>query len=168
MTGCTYNAKVMPLTTVTRVRPREGGGYDVTMKFTKARRATKRSTRTVPAEHVVFAAAAIGTQKLLHRLKAEGSLPRRSDRLGYLSRTNSESISGAIAGDRSVDYSYGIAITSSFHADDHTHVEPCRYGKGSTAISLMQTVLTDGDGPRPRWQTRLGEMWKQRGQVLDL
>ena len=29
-------------------------------------------------------------------------------------------------------------------------------------MSLMQTVLTDGDGPRPRWQTWLQEMWEQR------
>ena len=185
MTGCKYNAKntlvknylylaeqqgakVMPLTKVTRVRPRDGGGYDVTLKYTKARRATPRSTRMVTAEQVIFAAAAIGTQKLLHRMKVEGHLPKLSDRLGFLSRTNSESISGAIAGDMSVDYSYGIAITSSFHPDENTHVEPCRYGKGSNAISLMQTVLTDGDGPGPRWKTWLGEMWKQRANVLDL
>jgi len=185
MTGCKYNAKntlvknylylaeqrgakVMPLSTVTRVRPRDGGGYDVTIKFTKARRSTPRSTKTLSAEHVVFAAAAIGTQKLLHRMKAEGHLPGLSDRLGYLSRTNSESISGAIAPDRSIDYSYGIAITSSFHPDADTHVEPVRYGKGSNVMALLQTVLTDGDGPEPRWQTWLKEMWKERRNVADL
>ena len=37
-----------------------------------------------------------------------------------------------------------------------------RYGKGSNFMSLMQTVLTDGDGPRPRWRTWLREMWTQR------
>ena len=166
MTGCKYNAKntlmknylylaeqqgakVMPLSTVTRVRPRDGGGYDVTIKFTKAKRTTAASTKTLSAEQVVFAAAAIGTQKLLHRMKAEGHLPGLSDRLGYLSRTNSESILGAIAPDRSIDYSYGIAITSSFHPDEDTHVEPVRYGKGSNAMAMLQTVLTDGDGPGP-------------------
>jgi cholesterol oxidase len=185
MTGCKYNAKntlvknylhlaerrgaqVLPLSTVTRVRPRDGSGYDVTMKFTKARRATPRSTRTITANQVIFAAAAIGTQKLLHRMKAEGHLPRLSDRLGYLSRTNSESILGAIAPDRTTDYSYGVAITSSFHPDDHTHVEPVRYGKGSNVMALLQTVLTDGDGPGPRWQTWLREMWKERKNVGEL
>ncbi len=185
MTGCKYNAKntlvknylhlaeqrgarVLPLSTVTRVRPRDEGGYDVTMKFTKARRTTARSTRTISAEQVIFAAAAIGTQKLLHRMKAEGHLPRLSDRLGHLSRTNSESILGAIAPDRSTDYSYGIAITSSFHPDDHTHVEPVRYGKGSNVMALLQTVLTDGDGPEPRWRTWLKEMWKERKNVGEL
>ena len=185
MTGCKYNAKntlvknylylaeqkgarVLPLTTVTRVRPRDGGGYDVSLKFTKSRRATPRTTRTITAEQVVFAAAAIGTQKLLHRMKAEGHLPALSDRLGFLSRTNSESILGAIAPDRTTDYSYGVAITSSFHPDDHTHVEPVRYGKGSNLMSMLQTVLTDGDGPGPRWKTWLREMWHQRSNVREL
>jgi cholesterol oxidase len=35
-------------------------------------------------------------------------------------------------------------------------------------MSLLQTVLTDGDGPRPRWQTWLAEMWRQKADVLDL
>jgi cholesterol oxidase len=185
MVGCKYNAKntlvknylylaekrgakVMPLTTVTRVSPRDGGGYDVALKFTKAKRSTAASTRTITAEQVVFAAAAIGTQKLLHKMKAEGHLPKLSERLGFLSRTNSESILGAIAPDTSIDYSYGIAITSSFHPDEDTHVEPVRYGKGSNFMALIQTVLTDGDGPGPRWRTWLKEMWLERRNVANL
>jgi cholesterol oxidase len=117
---------------------------------------------------VVFAASALGTQRLLHRMRDEGHLPRLSERLGYLSRTNSESIVGAIAPDTSVDYTQGVAITSSFHPDDKTHIEPCRYGKGSNFMSLMQTVLTDGDGPDPRWRTWLREIWAQRKNVRDL
>ena len=117
MTGCRYNAKntlmknylylaeqhgakVMPLTTVTRVWPRAGGGYDVTVQVHQGEAAIG-AARPGPsrAEQVVFAAAAIGTQKLLHRMKVEGHLPKLSDRLGFLSRTNSESILGAIAPD---------------------------------------------------------------------
>ena len=102
--------------------------------------------RVLTAEQVVFAAASLGTQKLLHRMKDEGHLSRLSDRLGLLSRTNSESILGAIAPKTDpTDYSYGIAITSSWHPDDHTHIEPCRYGKGFNTMAMLQTVLTDGD-----------------------
>ena len=101
-------------------------------------------------------------------MRDEGHLPKLSERLGYLSRTNSESILGAIAPDTKVDYSQGIAITSSFHPDEDTHIEPVRYGAGSNIMSLMQTVLTDGDGPLPRWRTWLKEMWKERMSVLDL
>ncbi|MGZ4429790.1 MAG: GMC family oxidoreductase N-terminal domain-containing protein [Nocardioidaceae bacterium] len=185
MTGCRHNAKntlvknylhlaeqngatVLPLTTVTRVRPREGGGYDVTVRHTKAKLRRRAATRTLSAEQVVFSASALGTQRLLHRMRDEGHLPRISDRLGHLSRTNSESILGAIAPDTAVDYSRGVAITSSFHPDPDTHIEPVRYGKGSNAMSLLQTVLTDGDGPAPRWRTWLDELWKQRTHVRDL
>jgi cholesterol oxidase len=185
MTGCRYNSKntlvknylhlaeakgasVLPLCTVTRIKPREGGGYDVTFKFTKAKRATAKSTRTLTAEHVVMAAAAIGTQKLLHRMKVEGHLPKLSDRLGVLSRTNSEAILGAIAPDTKTDYSKGIAITSSFHPDEDTHVEPVRYGKGSNVMALLQTVLTDGDGDTSRFQAWLKELWNQKTEVFNL
>ena len=49
-----------------------------------------------------------------------------------------------------------MAITSSFHLDEHTHVEPVRYGRGSNAIGLLQTVLVDGGGRLPRWLKALG------------
>lgn len=186
MSGCRHNAKntlvknylylaekqgaaVLPLTTVTRLRERGGGGYDVTVRYTKARRATRSTTRTLTARHVVLAAASLGTQKLLHRMKDEGHLPWISDRLGFLSRTNSESILGAIApSSDTTDYSYGVAITSSWHPDEHTHIEPCRYGKGFNTMAMMQTVLTDGDGDRPRWRTWLSTMWTERAALREL
>lgn len=185
MTGCRHNAKntlmknylylaerngakVMPLTTVTRVRPREGGGYDVHIRYTKAKVSRPSVRRVLTAEQVVFAASALGTQRLLHRMKDEGHLPGLSDRLGYLSRTNSESIGGVVAPDLSVDYSQGVSITSSFHPDPNTHIEPVRYGPGSNLMSLLQSVLTDGDGDEPRWRTWLREMWRQRSRVTDL
>jgi cholesterol oxidase len=177
MTGCRHDAKntltknylflaeragaqVHPLTTVTSVRPLAGGGYAVDTRSTTSRRRTRRFR----AEQVVFAASALGTQRLLHRMRDQHLLPRLSERLGVLTRTNSESILGAVAADTSQDYSRGVAITSSFHPDAETHVEPVRYGKGSNAMSLLQTVLTDGDGPR-RWQAWLREMWHQRASL---
>jgi cholesterol oxidase len=181
MTGCRHNAKntltknylylaekagavVHPMTTVTSVEPLPGGGYAVDVRRTSNRKQTKRFT----AQQVVFAASALGTAKLLHRLRDEGKLPRLSDRLGVLTRTNSESLLGAIARDRDVDYSRGVAITSSFHPDDITHIEPVRYGKGSNVMSLLQTVLTDGDGDRPRWRTWLRELRVQRKNIRRL
>ena len=181
MTGCRHNAKntltknylylaekagakVFPMTTVTSVRPLAGGGYEITTRRTSNRKAV----RVFTAQQVIFAASALGTAKLLHRLKDEGKLPRLSDRLGVLTRTNSESLLGAIARDRTVDYSRGVAITSSFHPDEITHIEPVRYGKGSNAMSLLQTVLTDGEGDKPRWRTWLREMGVQRKNLRRL
>ena len=185
MTGCRHNAKntlvknylylaeqrgavVHPLTTVEQVRPRTGGGYEVAVRYTKAKVRRPAVRRTLTAEQVVFAASALGTQRLLHRMRDEGHLPGLSPRLGYLSRTNSESILGAIAPDTRVDYSEGIAITSSFHPDEDTHIEPVRYGRGSNVMSLLQTVLTDGDGTAPRWRTWLKEMWREKAHAFDL
>ncbi|WP_205471470.1 GMC oxidoreductase [Nocardioides sp. SYSU D00038] len=186
MSGCRHNAKntlvknylylaeqngaeVLPLTTVTRIAPRAGGGYDVHVRWTKAKPWLPNVTRVIRAEQVVMAAASLGTQKLLHRMKDEGHLPHLSDRLGYLSRTNSESILGAIApADDATDYSYGVAITSSFHPDPDTHIEPVRYGKGFNTMAMLQTVLTDGDGAEPRWLTWAKEMWVQRRNVKEL
>jgi cholesterol oxidase len=128
----------------------------------------RKLTRRFTAQQVIFAASALGTAKLLHRMRDEGKLPRLSDRLGVLTRTNSESLLGVIARDRDVDYSRGVAITSSFHPDDITHIEPVRYGKGSNAMSLLQTVLTDGDGDTPRWRTWLRELGVQRKNVRRL
>ncbi len=184
MTGCRHNAKntlvknylylaeengavVHPMTTVTRVRALEGGGYRVDCRWTKAKLSRRTAVKTFTAEQVVFSAAALGTQKLLHKLKATGDLPKISDRLGVLTRTNSESILGALAPDLSVDYSQGVAITSSWHPDEETHIEPVRYGKGSNVMALMQTVLTDGDGPSVRWKTWLKESWRMRKEFLD-
>ena len=168
MTGCRHNAKntltrnylylaeragavVHPLATVTAVRPLAKGGYAVDTERTASR--AGRDRRTFEAAQVIFAAGALGTQELLHAMKADGWLPNLSARLGVLTRTNSESIVGAVARRRDTDYSRGVAITSSFHPDPHTHVEPVRYGRGSNAMGMLQTVLTDGGGPRPRWAT---------------
>ena len=186
MTGCRHNAKntlvknylylaeqlgarVHELTTVERVRPLEQGGYAVDVRFTKAKVRRKAVRRTLTAEQVVFSASALGTQRLLFKMRDQGYLPKLSKRLGYLARTNSESILGAIAPDTKVDYSQGVAITSSFHPDEDTHIEPVRYGKGSNIMSMLQTVLTDHHIPEyARWKTWLKELWKERFNVLDL
>ena len=160
MTGCRHGAKntlltnylylaehagaeVHPMTTVTTVR-RDGERWAVDTHRTGRRR---RAETTFTADHVVFAAGTMGTQKLLHRLRDEGHLPNVSPRLGELTRTNSEAILGArtFAGD--TDFTKGVAITSSFHPDDHTHIEPVRYGKRSNAMGLLTTALADGGGP---------------------
>ena len=185
MTGCRHNAKntlvknylhlaesagavVHPLTTVTRVAPRPGGGYTVT---TRATGKSRRTERTWTADQVVVAAGAWGTQQLLHRMKAEGHLPGISDRLGELTRTNSEALGGAstaLRHSRGVDMTRGVAITSSIHPDEHTHVEPCRYGHGSNALALLATVAVPGGGRTPRWLRWIGQLLRHPGRVFSM
>lgn len=106
-----HGARVVAETTVTDVRPLPGGGYEVSMKGSSSW--SGKATRTPTAEQVVFSAVALGAATLLHQLKDAGTLPRISDRLGELTRTNAESIRGAQARDATVDNSKGVAITSS-------------------------------------------------------
>jgi cholesterol oxidase len=148
-------AVVHPMTTVTRIRPVPGGGWEVQTVRTGAWW-EKRTVRRWTCDRVVLAAGTYGTQQLLHAMKDDGTLPLLSPRLGHQTRTNSEAVLGARARRGTVDYSQGVAITSSFHIDEHTHVEPVRYGRGSNAIGLLQTVLVDGGGRFPRWVKALG------------
>jgi cholesterol oxidase len=169
MTGCRVGAKntlvknylylaeragavVHALTTVTAVRPRPDGTWLVDVV-----RTGKRWRQTIRANQVVLAAGTWGTQQLLHRMRDGGVLPRLSPRLGERTRTNSEAIVGASRAtvDPLRDFSRGVAITSSFHPDEHTHIEPVRYGRGSNAMALLQTVSTDGASDTPRWRQLL-------------
>ncbi|HEX2419333.1 MAG TPA: GMC family oxidoreductase [Micromonosporaceae bacterium] len=171
MTGCRHNAKntlvknylwlaeragavVHPLTTVTEVRPMPGGGYRINTVRTGAWNGRRRSFH---AHQVIFAAGALGTQRLLHRMRDKALLTHLSPRLGHLTRTNSEAILGSKAYGSAVDYSKGVAITSSFHPDPNTHIEPVRYGKGSNLMGLLQTFLTDGGTRRQRSRQWLRE-----------
>jgi cholesterol oxidase len=161
-TGCTVGAKnttmtnylylaeqngavVHALTTVVDVRPLQGGGYEVATM--RSDRRIRKQRRVFTAEQVIFAAAALGTQKLLHTLKDTGSLPNVSDRLGELSRTNSEAVLTAASWKRT-DFAQGVAITSSIHPEPHTHVEVCRYGKGQNALFGITAPLVDGGAYR--------------------
>jgi cholesterol oxidase len=152
------------------VRPPGEGSYAVDTLRTGSWRAG-RTAATFAAEQAVFAAGTWGTQRLLHRVKAAGLLPRLSARLGVLTRTNSESLGGAITSLRSRkthDFTRGVAITSSIHPDEFTHIEPVRHGKGSNAMGLLSTLMTDGGGPVPRWVKWLGQAAAHPGRLISL
>ncbi|AHH18630.1 putative cholesterol oxidase ChoD [Nocardia nova SH22a] len=143
-------ATIHPLTTVTQVSPRSGGGYAVeTTDTVRARRRIRKARTTFTADQVIFSAAALGTQRLLHKFRDNGSLPDISPRLGELTRTNSESILVATARDRD-DFANGVVITSSIHPEPDTHIEAFRRSTGSGAMFGMATPLVDGGAHRLR------------------
>jgi len=158
-------AEVHPLTTVRRVRPLPDGGYAVeTVRSGGFRR------QTFTTGQVVFAAAALGTQKLLHRMRDEGLLPNVSHRLGHLTRTNSEAVLYPRSLRDDVDFHHGVAIESSIHPDDVTHIEVGRMGgRGSNLLSLTTTVMADPEPGRPRFVSVLKEMarnWRHLYRIL--
>ncbi|MBF6328011.1 GMC oxidoreductase [Nocardia transvalensis] len=185
MTGCRHGAKntlvknylylaekagaqVIPLTTVTAVRPLADGGWQVDTQRTGAW--LRKAPRSYTAGHVVLAAGTRGTQKLLFAMRDKGILPDLSPRLGELTRTNSESIVGAAT--RKVnpqrDFTTGVAITSSIHPTADTHIEPVRYGKGSNAMGLLQTLMVDGGGRIPRWLRFVLEVLRHPVKLLSM
>lgn len=178
MTGCRHGAKntltenylylaekagavVHPMTTVVALTDDSQGGYAVSTLPTDDRR--KGGGRVFRARRVVLAAGTYGTQTLLHRMKASGRLPYLSDRLGELTRTNSEALVGAQTDNRryrkahggpKVDFTRGVAITSSIHPDADTHIEPVRYGRGSNAmggLSILQVPYAEGSSRVLGW-----------------
>ncbi|MFD4597047.1 GMC family oxidoreductase N-terminal domain-containing protein [Streptomyces sp. NPDC058464] len=178
MTGCRHGAKntlnenylhlaeqagavVHPMTTVVSVTDDSQGGYAVATLPTDDRK--KAGGRVLKARRVVIAAGTYGTQTLLHRMKAGGQLPYLSDRLGDLTRTNSEALVGAQTDNRryrkahgtpKADFTRGVAITSSVHPDENTHIEPVRYGKGSNAmggLSILQVPYAEGSSRVLGW-----------------
>lgn len=160
MVGCRNNAKntlpknylylaekqgavVHPETTARLVREVEGGYAVDTYCTTKWFR---RGKRTFTARKVVFAAGVLGTLPLLFECRQKGALANISSVLGHRVRTNSEALTCVTAKDDEVDYSHGIAITSSYHPDDVTHVEPVRYPKGSDLMTFFLTMFVEGGG----------------------
>ena len=153
---------IEPLRTVTDVRPldpaRPESGYAVTTERTGAWTKRGKDRRSATADQVVIAAGAWGTAQLLQAMR-ESHLPQLSGRLGELTRTNSEALAGATTArvPRGTDLSKGVAITSSFHVNETTHVENVRYGKGSNAMGLLAILQVDGGGRVPRWAKFLGQ-----------
>jgi len=161
MVGCRHNAKntlrknylwfaerngvqITPERTVVSIRPlgAEDGsdGYEVTSERSGAWVRKDRQVHT--ARGVIVAAGPLGTNQLLQRCRLGGSLPRLSDRLGHLVRTNSEAISAVTTTDDRLDFTKSIAITSSIYPDPDTHIENVTYGPGADSMSLLFTLLT--------------------------
>ncbi|WP_433606419.1 FAD-dependent oxidoreductase [Prescottella agglutinans] len=185
MTGCRHGAKntliknylglaekagatIVPMTTVESLHEASDGTWDVVTRRTGAK--IRKQHKTYTAKYVVVAAGTWGTQHLLHEMKDTGTLPRLSDRLGELTRTNSEALLGAAKPkvDPNLDLTRGVAITSSFHPASDTHIEPVRYGKGSNAMALLQTLMTEGGGTTPRWIKLLGTIARNPVQLLRM
>lgn len=165
MVGCRYNSKnsldhnylylaeglgvdIIPETRVTAVRPNADGGYAVDVERSTSR--FFRDRRSMQATNVILSGGVLGTVRLLLECVARKQLPNISPQLGNFVRTNNEALLGVSVGNSDRDITDGIAITSKVALDEHTHLEPVRYAKGSDALSMISTLLTDGGGSIPR------------------
>ncbi len=148
--------ELVPLATLSRFDAGRAGdaadspGYRLVTERPGPRPGSDRSELT--AAHVVLGAGVLGTVSLLASMKERGVLPRLSNRLGELTRTNSESIVGSTARtyDADRDFSKGLAISSSIYPNAHTHIEGVKYPAGSNAMGLLSAPMVSGSGRLPR------------------
>ena len=108
----------------------------------------KKKPQVLTAKNVVVAAGVLGTINLLLKCKeVTRSLPKISSQLGAHVRTNSEAILGVteVGANKKHDYSEGIAITSIFHVNENTHIEPVHYPSGSSFMRILSAPMVDGD-----------------------
>jgi cholesterol oxidase len=170
MVGCRYNAKNTLLKNylyfaermgveirseceVQDIQPLPAGQTDEA-RYRVAYQATTRwgwrPQKVVRARNVILSAGSLGTLRLLFRCRdVTRSLPNLSPRLGDKARSNSETLLGASAHNLAVDYSQGIAITSIFHPDPVTAVEPVRFPAGSSLLRYLAAPLISSGNSIP-------------------
>ena len=142
-------AEVLPETEVTNVRRLDDGGYQVDTRPTVGKGDAKGFT----ADRVILAGGVMGTMPLLLHMKELASgLPQLSDRVGDFVRSNSESLIAVLSPKKGINFSKGVAITSILHTDEHSHMEPVRYGAGS---GFFRTMLA----PHSPGPTVLARIW---------
>jgi cholesterol oxidase len=143
-------AEVLPEREVTDIRPlgAADGTDGYVIETVRPGAWVRKQRQTFTARGVIVAAGALGTNALLARCKHGGSLPGISDQLGNLVRTNSESIL-AVKLPRNSGYepSRDVAISSSIHPREDTHIEFVTYGRRGDLMSFLFTLIV-GDGTR--------------------
>jgi len=170
MVGCRHNAKntlpknylyfaekngaeIKPEAEVIDVRPWTMGSGQSSSVATARYAVTYQSSTslfprkyTIYARNVIFSAGVMGTMKLLLDLRdMKKSLPKLSQRLGHMVRTNSEALLGSLSRKSEINYSKGVAISSIYNYDEITRVEPVRYPDGSSLMRFLAAPLIDTD-----------------------
>jgi cholesterol oxidase len=154
MTGCRYNSKntldknylylaqqlgatIIAEKEVINVLPlgNEDGSDGYAIKYKS--KSGKKLKGKITAKGVIFSGGVMGTVPLLLELK-DKSLPHLSDKVGCNIRTNNESLLVMTSTEKNhKDYSKGIAIGSVLHTDENSHLEPVRYGEGSSFFRTL-------------------------------
>ncbi len=160
MVGCRYNAKntldknylwfaenlfgtkVLAETETTKIEVLPDNNYQVHTQSSTSFLRKKKSVFT--CKGIVVSGGVLGTLDLLLKQKhIYKTLPLLSDKLGDNLLTNSEMLSGVVAADRKLNH--GLAISSVFNPDEHTHIELCKFPDKSGAM-IRLAVMAAGNG----------------------
>ena len=99
----------------------------------------QKKRKVYKSKGLIISGGVLGTMDLLLKQKYKyKSLDKLSDKLGANILTNSESLCGVSHADRKLNN--GIAISSYFNPDDHTHIEIVKYNDKSGAMGKLATL----------------------------
>ena len=167
MVGCRENAKnsldrnylwfaektgleILPETKAEKISYQDKLYHVETKRITSIFRSGKTTFR---AKGIIVAAGVLGTLELLLKQKYRyGTLSSLSDTLGHELRTNAETLSAVSGGSEKLNN--GLAITSVFSPDPHTHVEIVKYPDKSNAMKWFFGLSVGGA------VTSSGRTWK--------
>jgi cholesterol oxidase len=143
-----YGVKILAERELTDIRPLPGGQDDEARYELLHRSSTAllgRSNQNLRARNLVLSAGVLGTLKLLfHCRDVSASLPKISPRLGDEVRTNQEALQGATSRTAKEDFSQGVAIASTYQADQQTIIQAVRYPAGSSLMRFLAAPLSAG------------------------
>jgi cholesterol oxidase len=149
-----FGAKVLPETLATKIEYKDGLYHIHTQSSTSW---FGRKKQVLKARGLVMSGGVLGTMELLLRQKYElNTLPLLSDTLGYNLRTNSESLCGVLSRDRKLNH--GVAITSIFNPDEHTHIEVVKFPDRSDSMFRLATFATGPGAPIVRTVKLIGNI----------
>jgi cholesterol oxidase len=157
MVGCRENAKntldrnylwfaekmgleILPGTKAEKISWRDNLYHIETKRITSFFRGRKTVFR---AKGIIVAAGALGTLELLLKQKYRyNTLSSLSDKLGFELRTNAETLCAVSGGFAKLNN--GLAITSVFSPDPHTHVEIVKYPDKSNVMKWFFGLSVEG------------------------
>jgi cholesterol oxidase len=105
----------------------------------------RQDRRVIRARGVVCSAGTLGTNELLARCKLGGSLPAVSPRLGFLVRTNSETMA-AITLPAGKALGNTVSISGSIYPDADSHIEVVALGPAMDVFAYNYAPLVRGNG----------------------
>jgi len=133
----------------------ENGIYSVETVSSTSRFSKKK--KIFYGKGLVIAGGVLGTMDLLLKQKHKyKTLSLLSEKLGENIRTNSEMLCGVTAPKEKLNH--GIAISSVFNPDDHTHIEIVKYPDGSNAMKAFATIATGPGHPLLRMAKLFGNI----------
>ncbi|HPW64297.1 MAG TPA: GMC oxidoreductase, partial [Cyclobacteriaceae bacterium] len=180
MVGCRYNAKntldknylwfaenmfgaqVLAETVVTKIE-NINNEYQIHTESSTSWFGNKK--QTFSACGLIVSGGVLGTMNLLLRQKyVYKTLPDLSDKLGDNILTNSEMLSGVVAADRKLNH--GVAISTIFDPDEHTHIELCKFPDGSGAMVRLAAMAAGNGTPIVRTVKMIGNIITQPWNFL--